>query len=145
MQEDDSFSFPFSEPTFHVMEGPSFEQSEPVLQRKPVYGPVGTHHQPARAMNFNLQKTCERTCICKVRVVWTPVDTWPPRDQNSKALLMGKEIFGGKGRPRCLPGIYLKKGKREAWDGFPLGTGLSVASVSQEEMARLSTSSWGGN
>lgn len=35
------------EPTFHVMEGPCFEQSEPILQRESLYGPVGTNHQPA--------------------------------------------------------------------------------------------------
>lgn len=43
--------FIFSEPTFDIMERPCFEQSEPILQREPLYGPVGTHHQPAGTMS----------------------------------------------------------------------------------------------
>lgn len=45
------------EPTFHVMEGPCFEQSEPILQRESLHGPVGTNHQPAWTMNFLNTKT----------------------------------------------------------------------------------------
>lgn len=42
----------FLESTFYVMEGSCFEQSEPVLQRKPLHGSVGADHQPARTMNL---------------------------------------------------------------------------------------------
>lgn len=35
-----------SESTVDIVEGPRSEQSEPILQREPLYGPVGTHHQP---------------------------------------------------------------------------------------------------
>lgn len=38
------------------MEGPRLEQSEPILQREPLHGPVGADHQPARAMNFDLRE-----------------------------------------------------------------------------------------
>lgn len=44
-----------SEPTLHVMEGPGSEQTEWILQREPLHGSVGSHHQPAWAMK--LQKT----------------------------------------------------------------------------------------
>lgn len=40
------------ESTFYVVEGSCFEQSEPVLQRKPLHGSVGADHQPARTMNL---------------------------------------------------------------------------------------------
>lgn len=46
------FLFIFPEPKFHLMEGPCFEQSEPILQGESLYGPVGTRHQPTWAMNF---------------------------------------------------------------------------------------------
>lgn len=42
-----------SESTFYVVEGSRVEQSEPVLQRKPLHGPVGADHQPARTMNLH--------------------------------------------------------------------------------------------
>lgn len=51
--------FIFLDSTFYVMEGSCFDQSEPVLQRKPLHGSVGANHQPARAMKR--QKACERT------------------------------------------------------------------------------------
>lgn len=40
-----------SEPPLLIMEGPGFEQTQPVLQREPLHGSVGSHHQPARAMS----------------------------------------------------------------------------------------------
>lgn len=42
----------FLEPTFYVVEGSRFEQSEPVLQREPLHGSVGSDHQPARTMKL---------------------------------------------------------------------------------------------
>ena len=48
--------FLFSESTFHIVAGPRSEQSEPILQGVPLYGPVGTHHQPARTMNLEPQQ-----------------------------------------------------------------------------------------
>lgn len=58
----------FPEPSLHVVEGPRAEQSEPILQREPLHGPVGAHHQPARTMNVSAAETCERTVICTGRV-----------------------------------------------------------------------------
>lgn len=46
----------FSEPTFHIVERPCSEQSEPILQRESLHGPVGAHHQPAWTMTSELQK-----------------------------------------------------------------------------------------
>ena len=73
------------------MEGPCSDQSEPVLQGEPLHGPVGSHHQPARAMNFEHEKPEERTYICSVSVVWTLMDTLPPRDQIPKHCWWGKK------------------------------------------------------
>lgn len=50
----------FSEPTLHIMEGPGSEQTEPILQREPLHGSVGSHHQPARAMTLQTTQHLSR-------------------------------------------------------------------------------------
>lgn len=121
------------------MEGPCFDQSEPILQREPLYGPVGTHHQPAWTMNLE-KTTCERTSICARRVVWTLMDTLPSRDQIPKHCWWGKNNLEKEKRLHCLHGMHLKDKKREQRWGIDFHFGqFGVASVSfdnEDEMAR---------
>ncbi len=59
-------------------------------------------------------KTCERTFICTGGVVWTLMDTLPPRDQIPKHCWYGKKNLEEKKRPRCRHGVYLKE-KKKSW------------------------------
>lgn len=139
----------FLDSTFYVMEGSCFEQSEPVLQRKPLHGSVGANHQPARAMKRH--KTCEEDMIICTRVVWTLMDTLPSRDQIPKCskMLMRQENFGRKEKKTkqkkkhncCLPGDVFKWGgkKEKLLQGMDFHFGqkrLRVASGSREKMRR---------
>lgn len=99
----------FSESTFYVMEGPCFEQSEPILQREPLYGPVGAHHQPAWTMNFKLPKPVKG--LISAQEEWC--EPWwthyhPEIKFQSTA---EKKNFGRKRRPQSRHGVHLKEKK----------------------------------
>lgn len=122
------------------MEGPRSEQSEPILQREPLHGPVGTYHQPAGAMNSQLHNPVKKDLNQHGKSGVNPDGHVTTQRSNSKALLVGKENFGGNKRASCLHEMYLRGGGKRQEDEFPHWTELfGVASVSlcnQDEMAR---------
>lgn len=91
------------------MEGPSSEQTEQILQREPLHGPVGAHHQLAWTMNFNQRQKCVQRRILSAHKErrepwWTQITI---QRSNSKALLIsgGRKFLEekkGKKKPCCL-------------------------------------------
>lgn len=96
------------------MEGPCLEQSEPVLQGEPLYGPVGTHHQPPWTMNSSLQKEPVKGLSSAQDGGMNPGGHVTILRSNSKELLSGQEKFGG-GKSTLLSthGMYLKENKKK--------------------------------
>lgn len=129
------------------MEGPSSEQTEQILQREPLHGPVGTHHQLAWTMNFNQRQKCVQRRILSAHKErrepwWTQITI---QRSNSKALLIwgGRKFLEEKRGKKTLLSVWGDVFK--GWGGKKAGgwifTGLfGVASVSlgnRDETARF--------
>lgn len=97
------------------MEGPCFEQSEPLLQREPMYGPMGTHHQPARAMKFLQQKPVKGLVSAQE---WTH---YHPEIKFQSTADGGKKNMEEKKDPAVYMGCIKKRKKSRGGGGFPLG------------------------